>query len=131
LLLQRCPRCREGKVFKGAFAMNEPCPVCGLAFQREEGYFLGAMYTSYALAVLIVVPLFFLTQWLLPGWRGEWVALIAVLPYLPLTPLVFRYSRLLWIYLDRYADPGEWSSPRAWSSWKQLKHGRRSGGGQA
>jgi hypothetical protein len=24
--------------------MHERCPACGLKFEREDGYFLGAMY---------------------------------------------------------------------------------------
>ena len=50
ILRQRCPRCRRGRMFRGRLTMNDPCPVCGLVFQREEGYFLGAMYVSYALS---------------------------------------------------------------------------------
>src|SRR5271155_4411203 len=66
LLKLRCPRCREGRMFKSLVRMNDPCPVCGLVFEREPGYFLGAMYVSYALAVMILAPLFFLAQWLFP-----------------------------------------------------------------
>src|SRR5262245_38918403 len=54
ILAQRCPRCLTGRVFRGTFAMNDPCPVCGQIFQREEGYFLGAMYVSYVLGCGIV-----------------------------------------------------------------------------
>jgi len=31
--------------------MRERCPACDLKFEREEGYFLGAMYIGYALAL--------------------------------------------------------------------------------
>lgn len=106
-LLQRCPCCRQGPVFKGLFAMHVRCPVCGALFRREAGYYLGAMYFAYALGVLILVPLFYLFAWLLPGWRGERVAALALVPYFPLAPLVFRYSRVLWMYFDRCADPVE------------------------
>lgn len=92
-------------MFRGAFAMNDPCPVCGLIFQREEGYFLGAMYVSYVLASVLLVPLYFVLAALLPGWNGIAVAALAMLPYLPLTPAVFRYSRIVWVYLDRAVDP--------------------------
>jgi uncharacterized protein (DUF983 family) len=106
-LLLRCPRCQRGKIFAGLFAMNRSCPRCGLVFQREPGYFLGAMYFSYFMAVAVIVPTFYVLHWVLPQWPGVAIAGLALLPYLPLTPLVFRYSRALWIYLDRYADPGE------------------------
>lgn len=97
----RCPRCRTGRMFRGSFAMNDPCPDCGLLFQREEGYFLGAMYFSYLLGALILTPAFFGLSALLPDWDGSLVALLAVGVYLPFVPAVFRYSRLLWVYLDR------------------------------
>ena len=50
--------------------MFERCPVCGLKFEREQGYFLGAMYVSYALAIppfLLFVTIF----WQLAHWRYE------------------------------------------------------------
>jgi hypothetical protein len=87
-------------------AMNDPCPVCGLLFEREEGYFLGAMYVSYALSSAVLAALFFVVAALLPTWRSVPVALVAIALYLPLMPLVFRYSRVVWIYYDRAIDPG-------------------------
>ena len=87
--------------------MNDPCPVCNLLFQREEGYFLGSMYFAYILAVLVQVPAFFILSLLLPSWDSIRVALLVIVLYLPLIPIVFRYSRVLWIYLDRLVTPGE------------------------
>jgi uncharacterized protein (DUF983 family) len=119
LLQMRCPRCREGKMFKGFAAMNDPCPVCGLVFEREPGYFFGAMYFSYGLAVLILVPLYFLADWLFPNVDYLLVPLIAFIPYLPLIPTVFRYSRVLWIYFDRSITPSELSSHQGWTKWRE------------
>src|SRR4051812_28570945 len=61
LLLARCPRCNRGAIFKSGLAgalgsINERCPVCGLVFLRESGYFLGAMYVSYGLGVITILP---------------------------------------------------------------------------
>jgi uncharacterized protein (DUF983 family) len=101
----RCPRCLKGEIFHGPITMNDPCPVCGLIFQREEGYFLGAMYASYGLSCGILVPLFYLIQWLLPSWGPVgWFVLTLVL-YLPLVPAVFRYSRGIWIHFERFTCP--------------------------
>src|SRR4051812_24822754 len=57
---QRCPRCRDGRIFRaslwrGFLAMHDVCPVCGLKFDREPGYFLGAMYFSYLISLLPVL----------------------------------------------------------------------------
>ncbi len=125
LLQQRCPRCREGRIFKGFAAMNDPCPVCGLVYEREPGYFFGAMYFSYGLSVLILVPLWFLAGWLFPEMDPMLVPLIAFVPYLPLIPVLFRYSRVLWIYFDRSLAPGETSSHEGWMKWREKQRDQR------
>jgi len=85
--------------------MNETCPACGLQFAREHGYFTGAMYVSYALGIPLI-GLFTLLAWLVrPTWQIWQLVLVAWLFFLPLVPLVFRYSRILWIHFDRAIDP--------------------------
>ena len=109
ILRQRCPRCREGRMFRGAVTMNDPCPHCGLIFQREEGYFLGAMYVSYILSTALFAAIY--CAWaLVAGWFGIWAALLSIISYAPCIPAVFRYSRVLWIYWDRNAFPTEMST---------------------
>jgi hypothetical protein len=65
------------------------------------------MYFSYALGIAILVPFFYLFWWLFPAWPGVLAAAAAVVAYVPFVPLVFRYSRALWLYFDRSADPGD------------------------
>jgi len=94
VLTLRCPRCLSGRVWRGFISMNTACPVCGLVFDRESGYFAGAMVLSYALAVPILAAMV--------------VALIiGNTAYLVLVPFIFRYSRVLWLHLDWLIDPGE------------------------
>lgn len=85
--------------------MNDRCHVCGLNFNREPGYFLGAMYISYGLGLALVFALgAFL--WVLTGWRFFKVAIWATLFFLPFAPMLTLLSRVLWIYLDQTVDPG-------------------------
>ena len=104
ILTLRCPRCGRGKLFKGLIDMPERCSECGLVYEREHGYFVGAMAVSYGLAVTLVAILFFGLLWL-THWSLEWVLLVSGATFLPLAPFCFRYSRALWIYLDRRIDP--------------------------
>jgi hypothetical protein len=97
-------------MFRGSFAMNDPCPECGLVFQREEGYFLGAMYVSSVLSMAAATPIYFALAHFLPEWDGILLALTAFVLYLPLTPAVFRYSRVVWVYLDRAVCAGSASA---------------------
>ena len=47
---------------------------------------------------------------LLPGWDTIALAVVALLPFLPLIPAVFRYSRVTWIYFDRAVCPSDLSA---------------------
>ena len=86
--------------------MNERCPICGVKFEREPGYFFGAMYFSYALGVPIIAGLTaILKVTLLNSWELQWVVLPAWAIYLVLVPMIFRYSRVLWMHFDRYFNP--------------------------
>jgi uncharacterized protein (DUF983 family) len=105
ILRLRCPACGEGAVFRGTFTMNELCPTCGLRFLREPGYFLGAMYFSYGMAIPLIALLTLGAYLVFPRWRLHYLVLLAWVIFLPMAPLVYRYSRVMWIHLDRYMDP--------------------------
>ncbi len=101
----RCPKCREGQVFAARFAMNDRCPDCDLLFMREPGYFTGAMYISYAIGIPVVALLTLAAYLSFPKWRLYQLVLLAWVGLLPLVPAIYHYSRVLWIYFDRYFDP--------------------------
>jgi uncharacterized protein (DUF983 family) len=110
ILRQLCPRCRRGKIFRysifrGFPGMHDECPECGLKFAREHGYFLGAMYISYGLAI-VIIPLLAVLLWLVTGWPFEKVVVRACLLFLPLALPIALLSRVIWIYFDRHIDPG-------------------------
>ncbi|MGA8215204.1 MAG: DUF983 domain-containing protein [Candidatus Sulfotelmatobacter sp.] len=109
ILRQRCPRCRTGSIFRysifrGFPKMHDRCPVCDLRFEREPGYFLGAMYVSYALG-LVIVALLAALLWSLTGWWITKDTIWAVVLFLPLAPTISLFARVLWIYLDQAIDP--------------------------
>jgi uncharacterized protein (DUF983 family) len=109
ILRQRCPRCRKGRIFpysifRGLPKMHERCPVCDLRFEREPGYFLGAMYISYGLGVMTIAALA-AGFWLVTGWGITKDTLWAAVLFLPMAAAITLLSRVLWIYLDRAIDP--------------------------
>lgn len=109
ILGQRCPRCRLGKmfhhsIFRGLPKMYLRCPVCGLLFDREPGYFLGAMYISYVIGLGMVAVLSALV-WTVTAWGLARDVIVAVVLFLPLAPAITLFSRVLWIYLDQTVDP--------------------------
>ncbi len=105
-LLQRCPRCLKGHVYHGLVAMHETCPQCGYQFGREPGYFTGAMFASYALAVPILFVIFVvLWQFFSDTWLLTFNLLATFVVFLPFAPIIFRYSRVIWMHVDYQLDP--------------------------
>lgn len=84
--------------------MLDRCAVCHLKFEREDGYFLGAMYISYGLA-LITIALITVILRLVTSWGVVKDIVWAIVLFLPLAPMLTLFSRVLWIYLDQAIDP--------------------------
>src|SRR3954465_7035986 len=106
ILGRRCPRCGEGPIFSAPFTMIEICPVCGLKYGRASpGYFTGAMYVSYALAIPLISLLTLVEYLVLPRWSLLRLVLLATAICVPLIPWVWQYSRVIWIHFDQWMDP--------------------------
>ena len=100
----RCPRCGVGPLFRGFFSMYPDCPSCDLKYEREQGYFVGAIYINYAATAIIMIAGFF--------WLDRFITLSLAQQLIfwssfgigfPL--LFFRYSRSLWLSLDYILNP--------------------------
>ena len=104
LLKYKCPNCKKGNIFspKNVFSfgkMNSSCPKCNLKFNIEPGFFYGAMYVSYALAVAESIATYVICQFFF-----EKTFDLLIIPYiigaiLLLSTTNFKLSRVLWIYL--------------------------------
>ncbi len=100
----RCPCCGVGTLFRGWLRMHERCLVCGLRFEREQGYFLGAMYINYGITVIFAVSGYFILAW----WTDisltyQLLLWGSVTLFLPI--ILFRYARGLWLSVDYFFDP--------------------------
>jgi len=88
-------------MFRGLFSMNATCSVCGHRFEREPGFFQGAMYVSYTLGVgealvLTLAAMFFLVPAI--GLGTALACVVAV--HLACVPMLFRYSRVIWAHVN-------------------------------
>jgi uncharacterized protein (DUF983 family) len=92
----RCPRCGEGRLYAHGLAMLERCPACGLRYEREQGYFVGAVYVNYAITTVAVLGgVIALDQ--LFGLSLATQLIIAVPLALLLPLLVHRHARSIWL----------------------------------
>ncbi|MFM1857837.1 MAG: hypothetical protein RLZ05_897 [Bacteroidota bacterium] len=119
----RCPRCREGKLFKnplrfqfkGNLEMNKTCPICGQPTEIEVGFYYGTGYVSYALTVALTVSTL-VAWWVLIGFSTEdnrffwWMGLNAFFLII-IQPLLMRLSRSIWISWFVSHDPDWRTNP--------------------
>jgi len=75
-----------------------------LKFEREAGYFLGAMYIGYGLA-LATISILALLLWCGMRWPFQKTVIGGVVLFLPLAPFLTVMARVLWIYFDQTVDP--------------------------
>lgn len=84
--------------------MYSHCLSCNLQFEREQGYFVGAIYVNYAVTAVMTIAGYFaldlivgmsLTQQLI-----LWCAFAVLFPL-----CFFRYARSLWLSFDYIFDP--------------------------
>jgi uncharacterized protein (DUF983 family) len=112
ILTCKCPKCHEGNLFlnektyqyKKFLDMPDNCPKCNQDYQIEAGFYLGAMFVSYALTVALTVAVFvafatFNAYSLVPF-------LITVGIFITITtPFILRLSRSIWITFSVSFDP--------------------------
>jgi uncharacterized protein (DUF983 family) len=107
-LLRRCPNCGNRDVFTGFFVMRDRCPTCGHRYDREEGYWLGAMAINIAVTEALFGA-FFVGGMLLTWPDVPWTALLIGGLVLNATFPVLFYpvSKTLWVGLDLAFHPPE------------------------
>src|SRR5215210_4225464 len=120
VLTNRCPRCREGKIFvtdnaydlKNNLKMHEKCQVCGQPTELEVGFYYGTSYVSYGITVLLSI-FTFIVWYILIGVSTSDNRFFFCLGFTSLflfvlQPLLMRLSRSFWISWFVKYDP-EWN----------------------
>jgi hypothetical protein len=77
--------------------MHTHCSCCGLRYERETGFFFGAMYVSYALNVALFIAAFAAYRWFFPKLNGLTFFCGYLLLAIILYPILFRMGRMIWL----------------------------------
>lgn len=105
LISNKCPRCNKGNVFKNAVfnlfkigEMEHNCSHCSFIYEKEPGFFFGAMYVSYGLIVAESIAVFIVSRLIL---NIDWFVSfgLIILVSLILVGVNYKLSRLIWIYM--------------------------------
>ncbi len=111
-LTKRCPRCGSGHLFDRWFTIVEHCPRCALRFEREEGYWTGALAINIAVTTG-TFAIFFVAAIALTAPDIPVAPLLAILvPLMIVVPIVYYpFSKTVWMAFDRsvlqHLDPNE------------------------
>lgn len=106
LLQGKCPKCRQGDIFKYSLVaqptkfnqMNKTCTQCGVYLEPEPGFYQGAMYVGYGFTMLCII-LISLVLYAFDN-ISEWVYIAIITGLLiALIPFNYRYSRIVYLYL--------------------------------
>jgi hypothetical protein len=98
-----CPRCQEGPFFvshpysfRHIGELHPHCPVCGLKYEKEIGFYYGAMYVSYALGVALFVACWVLINLCFPTMPiGIQIAAISGIS-IAVSPYFYALSKIIW-----------------------------------
>ena len=102
----KCPRCRTGNLFlkkgwfrfKGTLDMHERCESCDLKYEMEPGFWLGSLWTSYPIIVLIELP-FLIFAIYTDTVTMLWTFLIMAITMFLCFPMMHRLGRSIWIHI--------------------------------
>ncbi len=101
----KCPKCQEGDFFinknpykAGFIKMHNSCTHCGELFNKEVGFYYGAMYVSYGVNIALGVALFLISV-VIFNMDLVWYLFLFFCLVAFLFPWTMRTSRLIYINL--------------------------------
>ena len=112
VLKLKCPKCHEGDlfkknklfVFKGFLDMYDRCPKCNQDFIIEPGFYSAALWISYPIVLILLIPSIFL------GLYSEGYFLYYIYPFIVLllfaiqVPIMRLARAILLVITVRYEN---------------------------
>ncbi|MCU0432296.1 MAG: DUF983 domain-containing protein [Bacteroidia bacterium] len=112
IFASKCPKCNLGDLYvdnnpfhlRKLGDMHKNCSCCGQVYEPETGFYYGAMYVSYGVSILLM---FIPAAILYFGFNAQFPTLLATVLgiYVLSFPLVFRWSRNIWLNIFVRFDP--------------------------
>jgi uncharacterized protein (DUF983 family) len=99
----KCPKCQTGDFFVSnpynlsrIGDIHENCSHCGLKYEKEPGFYYGAMYVAYALGVALFVTLWTSFNLFFPSAGVGLQILIIIVSTVALSPWLYALSKIIW-----------------------------------
>jgi uncharacterized protein (DUF983 family) len=102
-LLLRCPVCGKASIVKVPFKIKDHCSSCGAAFQREQGFFVGAILVNVVTTELVILLAYMAS---LPVINAHYQFVLAMLFAIAVSfPVAFyHHSWSIWLTFDHLVE---------------------------
>jgi len=99
----RCPACGQSSIVKAPFKIKHHCSSCGVLFQREDGFFVGAISVNVVTTELVILVIYILC---LPIISESYQLILPLLfTVAVLFPIAFyHHSWSVWLSLDHFVE---------------------------
>jgi uncharacterized protein (DUF983 family) len=98
----RCPVCGRSSIFQSPFKIRHHCPSCDALYQREDGFFVGALTINVITTELIILVLYLTTMIMLNNFQLILVILFVTGLIFPVA--FYHHSWSLWLSLDHLVE---------------------------
>lgn len=102
----KCPECGLGRLYRSLFRMFSQCRYCDLIYEREQGYFIGAIYLNVIATESLLLGTL-LIYGLITGEVNQTILTLLIVLALTLPLVFFHHSRSLWLAIDHILTPRE------------------------
>jgi uncharacterized protein (DUF983 family) len=99
----RCPACGRASIVNSPFHIRQECSSCGVSFNREEGFFVGAIMANVVTTELVILIAYLMA--LAVGHEIDQLVIGVLLGLAVTFPLAFyHHSWSLWLGLDHLIE---------------------------
>ena len=102
-LLLGCPVCGNASIVKAPFKVKDHCSSCGAIFQREQGFFVGAILVNVVTTELVILLAYLAS---LPVINAQYELVLIILFVIAVTfPVAFyHHSWSIWLTFDHLVE---------------------------
>jgi uncharacterized protein (DUF983 family) len=105
-LRKQCPVCGSAGLYGSWLNIHDHCPRCGFRFERDPGYWVGAMMVNTAVAIggfVVVFVGLVAATWPETPWTLLTLSSIVVMALVPV--VFYPFSKTVWMALDVAVRP--------------------------
>jgi uncharacterized protein (DUF983 family) len=97
-----CPVCGEALIIQSPFKIRHHCPKCSALYQREDGFFVGALTVNVVTTELIVLLLYLTCILFLSSYQT--ILIILFIAGLLFPVAFYHHSWSIWLSLDHLVE---------------------------